>query len=40
MKKKILSLFLLYAIACEVNIGEGDDNDQNRGRGGLSLIHI
>ena len=30
MKKKILSLFLLFSIACEVNIGEGDDNDQNK----------
>ena len=37
MKKKILSLFLLYAIASEVNIGEGDDNDQNRGRVGCEI---
>ena len=37
MKKKILSLFLLFSIACEVNIGDGDDNDQNRGRGGCEI---
>ena len=38
MKKKISVLLFFFAIACEVSIGEGgDDNEGNRGRGGCEI---
>ena len=37
MKKKISVLLFFFAIACEVSIGEGGDNEENRGRGGCEI---
>ena len=37
MKKKISVLLFFFAIACEVSIGEGGENEENRGRGGCEI---